>query len=33
MDTTLLEDFLGYLAVERGASTHTISAYRGDLTA
>lgn len=33
MDTTLLDDFLGYLAVERGASTHTISAYRGDLTA
>lgn len=33
MDTTLLEDFLGYLAVERGASAHTISAYRGDLTA
>ncbi|MBN2248359.1 MAG: site-specific tyrosine recombinase XerD [Coriobacteriia bacterium] len=33
MDTTLLDDFLGYLAVERGASAHTISAYRGDLTA
>lgn len=33
MDTTLLDDFLGYLAVERGASSHTISAYRGDLNA
>lgn len=33
MDTTLLDDFLGYLAIERGASTHTISAYRGDITA
>jgi integrase/recombinase XerD len=33
MDTMLLDDFLGYLAVERGASSHTISAYRGDLNA
>lgn len=33
MDNTLLDDFLGYLAVERGASSHTISAYRGDLIA
>lgn len=33
MDTTLLDDFLGYLAVERGASSHTISAYNGDLNA
>jgi integrase/recombinase XerD len=33
MDNRLLEDFLGYLAVERGASSHTISAYKGDLTA
>jgi integrase/recombinase XerD len=26
-------EFLGHLAVERGASTHTIAAYRGDLSA
>jgi integrase/recombinase XerD len=26
-------EFLGHLAVERGASTHTITAYRGDLEA
>ncbi|MBF4509136.1 MAG: tyrosine recombinase XerD [Aeromicrobium sp.] len=33
MDTRLLDDFLGHLAVERGASPHTISAYGGDLRA
>lgn len=33
MDERVLEDFLGYLAVERGASAHTISAYGGDLRA
>ena len=33
MDTTVLDDFLGYLSVERGASSHTIEAYRGDLRA
>ena len=33
MSTPLLDDFLGYLAVERGASVHTISAYGGDLRA
>ena len=27
----LVDDFLGYLAVERGASPHTLSAYRHDL--
>ena len=26
-----IEDFLGYLAVERGASRHTLDAYRSDL--
>ena len=33
MGTHLLSDFLGHLAVERGASEHTISAYGGDLRA
>ncbi|MDY0340719.1 MAG: site-specific tyrosine recombinase XerD [Coriobacteriia bacterium] len=33
MKNSLVEDFLGYLAIERGASVHTISAYRGDLNA
>lgn len=33
MDARILDDFLGYLAVERGASPHTISAYGGDLRA
>ncbi|MDP2299177.1 MAG: site-specific integrase, partial [Actinomycetota bacterium] len=33
MGEQLVEDFLGYLAVERGASVHTISAYGGDLRA
>ena len=33
MNQRLLDDFLGYLAVERGSSTHTISAYGGDLRA
>lgn len=28
----LVEDFLGYMAVERGASGNTVSAYRRDLT-
>jgi integrase/recombinase XerD len=31
MDTSVAE-YLGHLAVERGASSHTISAYRHDLT-
>lgn len=28
-----VDEYLGHLSVERGASTHTISAYRGDLDA
>lgn len=33
MNDQLLDDFLNYLTVERGASAHTLSAYRGDLRA
>ncbi len=33
MNERLLEDFLGYLTVERSASAHTVSAYGGDLRA
>lgn len=33
MGLQFVDDFLGYLAVERGASVHTISAYGGDLRA
>jgi len=33
MSAHVLEDFLSYLAIERGASVHTISAYGGDLRA
>lgn len=33
MGQQFVDDFLGYLAVERGASVHTISAYGGDLRA
>ncbi|MBN1193282.1 MAG: site-specific tyrosine recombinase XerD [Coriobacteriia bacterium] len=33
MGERILDDFLGYLAVERGSSVHTISAYGGDLRA
>ncbi|MDP2401160.1 MAG: site-specific integrase, partial [Actinomycetota bacterium] len=28
----LLDEFLAHLAVERGSSTHTLDAYRRDLT-
>lgn len=31
MHEALIDDFLGYLAVERGASRHTVDAYRFDL--
>lgn len=31
MSERILEDFLSYMSVERGASVHTISAYSGDL--
>ncbi|MEI8241108.1 MAG: site-specific integrase, partial [Actinomycetota bacterium] len=31
METSIAE-YLGHLAVERGASPHTVSAYRHDLT-
>lgn len=33
MNEHLLDDFLNYLTVERGASAHTLSAYKGDLRA
>lgn len=33
MSEQTLSDFLGYLTVERGSSTHTVSAYGGDLRA
>lgn len=33
MSEHVLNDFLGYMTVERGASAHTISAYGGDLRA
>lgn len=31
MNSGFVDDFLGYLAIERGASSHTIVAYSGDL--
>lgn len=33
MDERLIDEFLGHLAIERGASSNTTSAYRGDLRA
>lgn len=33
MSQEILNDFLGFLTVERGASPHTVSAYGGDLRA
>ena len=31
MDQTLIESFLEHLALERGLSSHTLSAYESDL--